>query len=142
MDIEHELAIARPREDVFDLLVDWSRHPEWVSGLVSSEADGARAEAGQGFKQQLEHGPLRIDLEGRVTDLAAPEQIACEAQARDVRLVWRFELEGTEDGTRLRQRTTVSLESFMLKMMASRVKSELESKQAADLARLKALLES
>ena len=142
MELEHEIAIRTAPEQVFARLIDWAGHPEWIEGLVASEALDGDVAVGQRFRQELQHGPLRIELDGEVTELLHPTRLGFEARARDVVLDCRIELSPVADGTRLRQRTEIKLESFMLKMMASRVADELGTKQAADLERLKAVLES
>ncbi|MEO0653097.1 MAG: SRPBCC family protein [Planctomycetota bacterium] len=141
MEFSHEIDIQRPAEAVFARLVDWDSHPEWIEGLVTSRATGGDG-VGQRFAQTLERGPLRIELDGQVVEHSAPRSLGFEASAKDVRLTVRVELDASDATTRLRQHTAVTLESFVLKMMASKVKDELQSKQATDLERLKQLLEA
>ncbi len=141
MEISHEIAIARPAAEVFAALVDWERHPEWIEGLVASEALDGRPALGQRFRQRLERGPLVIELEGEVVDFSEPTRLGFEARARDVRMTSRVELVEQEGSTRLSNRTLIELESFLLKMLASKLRAELEAKQEQDLARLKRRLE-
>jgi uncharacterized protein YndB with AHSA1/START domain len=141
MEFDHQLTIARPAPEVFARLCDWSGHPEWIEGLTASAALDPTPGVGQRFRQRLERGPLHIDLEGRVTEYAPPRRLAFEATARDAHLGIALDLVEVGAGTQLTQRSTVRLESFVLRLMAGKIRAELEQKQRADLERLRALLE-
>ena len=145
MEIEHQIEIAVSPEQLYPWIATQERQRQWIGGLVSaaptSGSDDALPTVGTSFRQRIEHGPVHFDLEGRVTEAAAPERFAFEAEGRDVSFSVEVELNDSSGGTRIRQRTVVALGNFALKLMAKKIRTELEKKQGEDLARLKGLAE-
>lgn len=144
MDIEHEIEVAASPEDVYPWVATQERQLQWIGGLVSARPTEGSADAlpsvGDRFTQRVERGPLHLDLEGTVTVAEAPTRYAFRASGRDFDFVVDLELAATNGGTRVRQRSTVELGNFALKLMASKIRSELETKQREDLQRLAGLV--
>lgn len=143
MEIAQSVDVACSPEHLYKLVATQADQLRWVGGLKSATSDSREASAllqvGDPFRQRLERGPVQLDLEGTVTAAEAGARFAFEASARDVRFSVDVRLEATAGGTRLTQRSTVELENFALKLMASKIRAELETKGTEDLARLKAL---
>ena len=77
-----------------------------------------------------------------MTAAEEPGRFAFRAEGRDFTFTVELRLEASGDGTKVRQRTQVELGNFALKLMASKIRDELERKQQDDLARLKQLAEA
>ncbi len=143
MQLEHSVLLPHPPQAVYLALVDCANWPSWVTGLsevVCERGDGSQR--GDLFRQVIERGPLRVDLECEVT-AAEPVQRAAHRSTNDqLEIETEHLLSPQGSGTRLVQRLELKLHSFALQMLGKKIRKELEQKQTADLAALAQLLRS
>ena len=134
MEIQRTFQLPASPELVFERLVDVAAWPEWVSGLVRLDLRrGDGRTVGDRFDQLLERGPVRIELETRVETLEPPRLLRHAATGDQLELLTEHRLAAHGQGTQLVQRLELTLESFPLQLMASRIRAALEEKQEHDL---------
>jgi uncharacterized membrane protein len=135
--------IAAPKETVYEYLVDFSRHPEWstgVSELVSIE-EGPVA-VGAEF-QAAEEVPMRFNSYTRITALEPGQRIAWESwDGRMLKVQWAFELSSRNGRTHLVQRAQFEPTSLMGRIILATIrKRQIPKENAQSLAQIKANLE-
>jgi uncharacterized protein YndB with AHSA1/START domain len=138
---EHTVVIERPREEVFDFLVDGTNNDKWRGGIVeisrTSDADGVGASY-----QQVVRGPggRRIDADYRITRYDRPSRFDFEVTAGPARPTGVFELAETAPGqTKVRFALDLRPKGAMF-VMTPMIGSQLRREVAA-LDKVKQLLE-
>ena len=134
MKIEERIEIARPPEDVYALVSDLKRGPEWQPSLVRVDVEGGtevRRIAGQEREASFD-----------VTRNEAPRLFEIVSHAGPVRAWATFELtpDGTA-GTRVDLSLVLEL-SGALRFAGGMVRGRAEREARENLERLKALLEA
>lgn len=126
-----ERVIPAPPEAIFALVADASRHPEIDgSGTVVALKPGAATKLGLGsvFGMSMRMG-MRYSMVNTVVEYEENQRIAWKTTAPGGLLalvaggrVWRYELEPTEGGTRVRETWDVSTDKqrAMLRVVAAR----------------------
>ena len=137
--VEHSVEIARPANDVFALLSDVSRVPEWQASALESRADGPLAEGvriherrhflGHDAETELEVSAYEPGRRLALRTLKGPIKLSIDhvLEERDGRTELHVKAEGRTQG----------LLRFAGPAVAARARQELRR----DFARLKALLE-
>jgi carbon monoxide dehydrogenase subunit G len=101
--IEHSVHINRPRHEVFDLLTDIDRLPEWQSGVTeASRLTEGPVRIGYQYQQMAKVGPWKMLISSAVTDMKANERFAFTAKSDGpVDYEGMFELQPVAGGTKL-----------------------------------------
>src|SRR5882724_2791924 len=140
-----ERVIASPPEPIFALLADPHRHPEIDgSGSVKSAIDGpTRLTLGAKFKMAMQQG-IKYSMVSEIIEFEENRRIAWQTRPANKRgalfggRIWRYELEPTADGTRVRETWDISQEK--IKMMARPVRKKTRKSMEQTLARIEAIV--
>ena len=133
MKIEERIEIARPPEDVYALVSDLRRGPEWQPSLV-------RVDVERGIEVRKVAGQER-EASFDVTRNEAPRLFEIVSRGGPVRATATFEL--TPDGAGTRVDLSLVLElSGALRFAGGMVRGRAEREARENLERLKALLEA
>jgi carbon monoxide dehydrogenase subunit G len=130
--IQEPIEIARPPEDVYAVIADLERGPEWQPSLV-------RVDVGRGTEVRRIAGQER-EASFDVTRNEAPRLFEIVSHARPVRAWATFELTPVGIGTRVDLSLVLEL-SGPLRFAGGMVRGRAEREARENLQRLKALLE-
>ena len=133
MKIEEQIEIARPPEEVYAVVSDLARGPEWQPSLVHVDVEGGtevRRVAGHEREARFE-----------VTRAEPPRLFEIVSHAAPVRAWATFELEPTGAGTRVRFALVLEL-SGPLRFAGRMIRGRAEHEVRGDLERLKQLVET
>jgi uncharacterized membrane protein len=141
---EHEevIDIAAGIEIVYAYLSDFTRHPEWSSGVVVMEqlTTGTPA-VGTEFKAS-EIVPVKITSFCTITLLEPPTRIGWESTDHRVfRTQWAFELTAREGGAHVMQRVRFEPVSFLGRLLLLMRKQQVPKENQQSLQRIKEILE-
>ena len=130
-----ERVIAAPPEKIFDLLADPSRHREIDgSGTVRDAKGGARRLAlGSKFGMSMKMG-LPYSMESEVIDFEENRCVAWQTRPPGIfrnlggGRIWRYELEPTDGGTRVRETWDISEEKVkaLVRPAAKKTRTNME----------------
>lgn len=138
--IEHSLEISRPPEDVFAVLVDLDRLPDWQSSAIAASSDGP-LELGSLVHEKRRFLGRELADEVEVVAFDPPRRLTLRSQGGPVRLTIDHELEPNGGGTRL---TVVASgkPGGMMKFAGPMIERTAREEIRSDFARLKELLET
>jgi carbon monoxide dehydrogenase subunit G len=138
--VEETQVVERPPADVFALLVDLRRAPEWQPSLqeLDVETDG-ETRVGTSGREVRRAGGRRVESRFEVTELEPDRRLAIStsSSAADVDVV--FELEPDGAGTRITSTLHVRLKGA-LRFMERALRGQVEGQTRDDLLRLDELL--
>ncbi len=81
--ISHSIRVQAPQDDVFTLLTDLDRLPDWSTITVTTQgAPTQPINKGDTFQQSLRVVGRQIDTDWTVTELDRPRHVAYEAKGR------------------------------------------------------------
>lgn len=140
---ETAINIDAPVETVHEYLADFSRHPEWSTGVEEMVPVGNGPLAVGTELEATERIPARFISHTRITGLQPGRRIAWESwDGRTMKVTWTFELSPRNGSTHLVQRarfeTTSLIGRIILTVMRKR---QIPKENAQSLARIKANLE-
>lgn len=142
---ESRIDIAAPVETVYEYLADFTRHPEWSTGVeeLAPVDNGARPPTVGTKLQATETVPGRFTSYTRITALEPSRRIAWESwDGRTARVTWAFELTDQNGSTRLHQRARFEPTSLLGRiLLAVMRKRQIPGENQQSLARIKANLE-
>ena len=138
--IEHSLEISRPPEEVFALLVDLDRLPDWQSSAIEARSDGP-LELGSIVHEKRRFLGRELADELEVVAFDPPRRLALRSQSGPLRLTVDHELEPNGGGTRL---TVIASgkPGGMMKLAGPMIERTAGEEIRSDFARLKELLET
>jgi carbon monoxide dehydrogenase subunit G len=131
--IEEQIEIARPPEDVYTLIADLERGPEWQPSLV-------RVDVERGTEVRRVGGHER-EASFDVTRNEPPRLFEIVSHASPVRAWATFELEPVERGTRVDLALVLEL-GGPLRFAGRMVRGRVEREARENLERLKRLVET
>jgi uncharacterized protein YndB with AHSA1/START domain len=137
----HAVTIERPIEDVFALIADGERCPEWRTGVLDIKrvsGDGVGTRYAQGVR-----GPMgrRIAADYEITVYEPNRRIEFQTTAGPVRPHGRYDFEALGGGTRLTFTLDAELGGLRGLLMGSMVQGTMKAEVAA-LDKVKRVLES
>ena len=138
--IDFMVEVARPAREIFELLVDLARLPEWQSSAVGARADEPIAEGVHIFERRRVMG-RNIENELEVVGFEPPRRLTLKALKGPVRFTVDHRLAESNGATRLRVVAEGKAGGFM-KFSEPMLARQAESELRKDFARLKELLES
>lgn len=132
--------IARTPDEVFALLTDIERVPEWQSSAVSAAADG---ELGVGtiIGEQRRFMGRDVATKDEVTAYDPPHRFDLKSVAAPVSYEIHHTIEARDAGTRLRVEVNVRV-GTMMRIAAQPMLKAAERELRGDLERLKAIVEA
>lgn len=140
---ESAIDIGAPVESVYAYLADFSRHPEWSTGVERVEtAQNGPLEVGTEMTT-AETVPGRFTSHTRITALEPGRRIAWHSwDGRTAKVDWEFVLTPREGKTHLVQRARFQSTSLLGRiLLAVMRKRQIPGENARSLARIKELLE-
>lgn len=140
-----ERVIASPPEPIFDLLADPHRHPEIDgSGSVKSKIEGPdRLSLGAKFQMAMKL-VINYKMESEIIEFEENRRIAWQSRPANKRgesfggRIWRYELEPTAEGTRVRETWDISQEK--IKAMVRPARKKTRKAMEATLARIEEIV--
>jgi uncharacterized protein YndB with AHSA1/START domain len=135
-----EIDIDRPPEDVFALLTDIGRLPEWQASAVSAEAEGALG-TGTRIRETRRLLGREFHVVHEVTAFDPPHRFDVQSVEGPLPLTVSHLLEPSGGGTRL-EVVGEAKPKGMLRFAAGGIAKTVESEFRRDFERLKELLES
>jgi uncharacterized membrane protein len=143
--IERQIDIARPPAEVFTLLTDLDRLPEWATIVVGTrDVSDSPLRHGCTFRQTLRVLGRELESDWRVSELDPPRHVAYEAAAPGGgTLTMRQTVAQGDAGSRVRLEIDYELPGGWLGELLDRGVVEAQNEREADasLDRLKRLLE-
>ena len=143
--IRREIEIARPPEDVFAVLTNLDRLPDWATIVADTrEVSDTPLRAGCTFRQRLRVLGQELETSWRVTELDAPRLVAYEATGpAGSRLDMRQTVEPVAAGSRVALEVDYDLPGGPIGEALDRVvvHSENEGEAERSLEQLRRLLE-
>ena len=134
------IEIARPPDDVFALLTDVERLPEWQESAVSAAADGPLA-VGTVIGEQRRFMGRDVKTKDEVTTYEPPQRFDLKSQGGPVNYTIRHTLSPSGTGTRLRVEVDVQV-GAMMRLVAQAPLKAAEREFRSDFERLKRLVET
>ena len=131
-------AIGRPAEDIFDLLADVSRNPEWCPGFTGAEQVTAGPIGRETAFRTAMQGMGRLDI--RITDYERPRRLWFVAATDKAEIGHGFVFTPEPAGTRVEQRIDVHPRG-VLRLAAPLMALMLKRRIQANTAALKSYLE-
>ena len=139
---ESAIQISKSVGDVFEFVDDTSQAPRWLQDCVEVKQTSSGPK-GLGSKLHYVHvqGGRRGELDGEVTAYDKDRRLAMHYADKmfDVAIEFRFTPAG--EGTQVTHSCTISPKGIMAKMMSPMVRSANQKQVAANLARLKFVME-
>lgn len=137
------ISISRPASEVFPWLVEPDRLMQWLGGLREitplTEGDprvGARS------RDVVESHGERFDLETTITEFDPPRLLSVRVEGEAFTMAGRYELERRNGATELTYTIDTQFDGFFFALFEPVIGVSAERKIDADLARLKAAVES
>jgi carbon monoxide dehydrogenase subunit G len=138
--IELTVEVARPPEDVFELLSDIERLPEWQASAVEAHTQGPLAEGSRITEKRRVLG-REVDTELEVVAFEPPRRLTLHSLGGPVKFTVDHELVPHGGGTQLRF-LAEARPGGLLKLTEPVLARTAEQEFHRDFDRLKALLES
>jgi len=138
--IELTVEIARPPEDVFELLSDIERLPEWQTSAVEAHTEGPLAEGSRVREKRRLFG-RELDTELEVVAYEPPGRLTLRSLGGPVKFTVDHELVAGGGGTQLRF-VAEAQPGGLLRLTEPVLARTAEQEFHRDFDRLKALLES
>lgn len=137
---EHSVEIDRAPEEVFPWLLEEDKVPQWTTGLQAYQRlDSGPLRTGARFRQVLEVSGERFTVELEVTRYEPPQRAESRFEVRGIEVVNTYALTGA---TKLTQSLDASGGGLKGRLLIPVIQPHLERKLQADLAALRALLQS
>ena len=142
-----EREIATPPEAIFDLLADPHRHPEIDgSGSVKQAVEGpTRVSLGSKFQMAMKRG-IKYEMVSEIIEFEENRRIAWQSRPASKRgakfggRIWRYELEPTATGTRVRETWDISQEK--IKAIVRPARKSTRKAMEATLARIEQIVKA
>jgi carbon monoxide dehydrogenase subunit G len=138
--IEHSLEISRPLEEVFALLVDLDRLPDWQSSAIEARSDGP-LELGSLVHEKRRFLGRELADELEVVAFDPPRRLTLRSEGGPLRLTVDHQLEPNGGSTRLTVVASGKPRGVM-KFAGPMVERTAKEEMRGDFARLKELLET
>ena len=138
--IELALEIERPAEDVFELLVDLERLPDWQSTAIEARADGPWAR-GMRIAERRQVMGRELENELEVTEFERPRRLTLKALGGPIRFTVDHRLSENGGSTRLEVLAEGQV-GMMMKLAEPMIARKAEEELRKDFDRLKEILES
>lgn len=139
---EEDIDIAAAIETVYAYLSDFSRHPEWSTGVVVMEQlTSGTPGVGTEFKAS-EIVPTKITSFCKITVLEPPTRIGWQSTDHRVfRTQWAFELSTRDGGAHVVQRVRFEPASFLGTLILLMRKQQVPKENQQSLRRIREILE-
>jgi len=136
MTVEESVVVARPPEDVYDLVADLERGPEWQSSLVSVDAEHG--------SEVRSFGGHRREATFQVTDQDRPGRFGIESRTGSTKARALFTFAPAGEGTRVdfRLDLELGLGGKGGRLAAAVLRGRVAREARQNLERLKELLEA
>jgi uncharacterized membrane protein len=138
--VTDSVVVARPVDEVFELVADLRRTPEWQTSLERLEVDGEGVAVGTHGTEVRRGGGRKLESRFEVTALDPGRRLAIETRSSSVEADVEFAFADVEGGTRVQFELELRLRGA-LRFMEPVIRSQVERQSHDDLERLKALLE-
>lgn len=137
-----ETRIARPSAEVFALLEDSRRAPEWLESCISLEATSGGAKAvGTPLDYRFREGGRTGRMTGSVTSYLPGRALAMRFSDRRFTVEVSFALEQTGTSTRVQHAIAIAPATLMGKLLSPLIQLGNRRQVSANLERLKRLVE-
>jgi carbon monoxide dehydrogenase subunit G len=141
--IESSVQIARPRDEVFDFLIDVDNLPKWQTGVLQSRSlTQGPVRVGFQFAEMLKVGPWKLNTVSTVTDIKVNERFAFQVKSSGpLDCDAYFDLQPVAGGTRLTMNGAARLKGIW-RLLQPFLAGDLRKETRTELATIKLLLEA
>jgi carbon monoxide dehydrogenase subunit G len=137
----HSIDVPKPPAEVFPWLLEEDKVPRWTGELASYEQLGPLG-PGAKVRQVLSFSGSHVTLDVDVTRYDAPQFAETRFSTNGVEVTNTYTVEAAGAGSRVTQRVDAKATSLTARMVIPVVQGRLEKKLAADLERLRSVLEA
>ena len=139
---EHTVEIARPPGEVFPYLVEPGLMTRWIGGLIAFDRVDDAPHVGARSRQKVHQAGRDWDVETEIVELVPDRRLVARSKTSAFTTVLAYDLDAADGGrTRLTGTADTTLRGPGGRLFGSVAGLAAERKLAADLDRLKALLE-
>jgi uncharacterized protein YndB with AHSA1/START domain len=140
---EHAIDIARPPDQVFATIEDFSQTPKWLASCTGIERLSPGPNA-VGTKLRYSHKDASHSsiMDGQITALVPNERLSFEYADQLVGAVADFRLSASDTGTHLIHSIDITPKTFFAKMFAPLIRLQLPKQIVAAMEALKTSLEA
>jgi Polyketide cyclase / dehydrase and lipid transport len=145
-----DVHIRAPAAALMPLLLDHSRLPLWMEGLIESEQTSHGAPGpGTTFRQVFRAGPIRVVLTGRLTTFEPPTSFAFEADISPLvpmgpggRILGTWRLDEVDGETTVYYSEETQVDHPLFAALAPLMAGRVRARHAAAFATLKRMVET
>lgn len=142
IEFQHALDVAAPAEDVFGILDDVTRTPEWLERCTGIEKLSAGPNAvGTRLRYGYRQGGQSGTMDGEITARDPNAWLAMRYQDRVMDVTVDFQMARNGTGTHLRHTIAITPKGLMGKVAAPIITRRLPEQTIAAMGKLKALAE-
>jgi carbon monoxide dehydrogenase subunit G len=143
MRCESTVVVAKPPADVFPWLLEADKVPRWMTGLkVYEPVDPGPLRVGSRIRQELSVSGHDLRFELQVARLEPPHAAVMRFQGSGFKAANEYAVRAGAGGSEVTWVISGDATSFKARLIAPIVQAKLQEKIAADLARLRTVLES
>jgi uncharacterized protein YndB with AHSA1/START domain len=139
---EAEISIDASQELVFSWLTEPELMQRWIGGLLEFEPLDPGPAAGSRSRQTLRVKGQTLSLDSVITALESPDAFDVQVEHRGFESTSRYRLEEHDGHTHLAVTIETTYKLFANRLLGALVTREAQKKLAADLQRLKELVEA
>jgi uncharacterized protein YndB with AHSA1/START domain len=141
--IAETIDISRSPEDVFSYATDFSRFPEWQSGVLSARPEGrAPLEVGSRAAVTRRAGPRTLTRTEEITELQPPRAWVVRGTGGPLTAIAEGTIEPLDDGERSRLTIALDFEGHGIgRLLAPLVRRQARKQLPENERRLKEILE-
>ncbi len=140
---EHAVDIARSPDQVFALIEDFSRTPEWLISCAGIEKLSLGPNAvGTKLRYTLKGAMHSGIMEGQITTYVPNERLSLEYSDRLVSVLADFRLVPSQIGTYLTHQIAITPKTFIVRMLTPLIQLQVPKETMAAMATLRSILEA
>jgi uncharacterized protein YndB with AHSA1/START domain len=120
--LEDEVAVDRPRQQVFDYLTDLRHYPEWQPAITSAGwTSSSGLAAGSRFSLVINGAGRVVEIDGELTEIDPPTHLALRSTRGPARVKAICDFEAASNGRATRIRFHVEMQPTGLLRLAEGV---------------------
>jgi uncharacterized protein YndB with AHSA1/START domain len=137
-----DVEVSRPVDEVFAYVDDDAKLRQWVTGILESSRAPGPARPGASFRQVVDLGNGRLELQGELTEYEPNRVLAVRLRSRLCDMDVRYEFEPRNGSTVIHYVCDSRYHKWLHRLLSSIVKRIAQKKLEADFGRLRQLLAS
>lgn len=140
--IEKSIFINRPKQDVFDFVMDLNNDPKWQSTIEAVEqVSGETMGKGSIWRYKVKFLGREVESDIEITSYDPPNQASVKSLGGPVPFENTYMFESMDSGTQLKIKAQAEVGGFF-KLAEGMVKKQFDKQMDADGAELKKMMEA